>query len=208
MDRCPRCMPFFVQCSGIRPNHRGLLYLQFQPAVPRVSGVGRCVRECGWQTAAARAPSAENSAADRGTGRRRRTVAGLLLRRGVRVRCLARRPERLHDRESHGVEEAVSGDVLNPATLSATLHGVETACNFVHLMGDNPNFATTRRRGFNPRGPIHLADAAAVAIAEAGGTRPGARQISVLPRPMRTGRRFRSTGHPRTQAGPIRHKVT
>ena len=50
----------------------------------------------------------------------------LLVEDGWRVRCLARQPERLSSRVSAGVE-VVAGDVLDAASLSAAMQGVEAA---------------------------------------------------------------------------------
>ncbi len=60
-------------------------------------------------------------------------VGGRLLRalqsRGVRLRCLARQPERLQEHVSASTE-IVAGDVLDEATLTAAMRGVDavTTC--------------------------------------------------------------------------------
>lgn len=65
-------------------------------------------------------------------------VGGRLLprleKRGLRVRCLARRPEFLASRVGSGTE-VVEGDVLRPETLGPALDGVHTAYYMVHSMG-------------------------------------------------------------------------
>lgn len=62
-----------------------------------------------------------------------------------RVRCLARRPEFL--RPKVGPEtEAVSGDVLNPQSLVAALHGVHTAYSLIHSMTATPDFEAVDRQ--------------------------------------------------------------
>jgi len=65
-------------------------------------------------------------------------VAGRLLprleKRGLLVRCLARRPEFLAGRVGPKTE-VVEGDVLREETLAAALEGVHTAYYMVHSMG-------------------------------------------------------------------------
>jgi uncharacterized protein YbjT (DUF2867 family) len=72
-------------------------------------------------------------------------VGGRLLHRlearGLRVRCLARRPEFLAERIGPN-SEIVEGDVLRAETLRAALEGVRTAYYMVHSMG------TASREGF------------------------------------------------------------
>jgi len=64
----------------------------------------------------------------------------LLVRRGHRVRCLARRPEALRTRVPAGVE-VVRGDLLDPETLPEGLAGVDVAVYLVHSMGGSGDFA-------------------------------------------------------------------
>lgn len=71
-------------------------------------------------------------------------VGGRLLheleRAGDRVRCLARRPERLAS--AHGAQtEIVRGDVLDRSTLTPALAGVETAYYLVHSLEAGADFA-------------------------------------------------------------------
>jgi uncharacterized protein YbjT (DUF2867 family) len=63
----------------------------------------------------------------------------LLEQRGDRVRCLTRRPEALLGRVE-GTTEVVAGDVLDRASLTAALAGVDTAFYFVHSMGAYRDF--------------------------------------------------------------------
>jgi uncharacterized protein YbjT (DUF2867 family) len=63
----------------------------------------------------------------------------LLVEDGWRVRCLARQPERLSSRVPAGVE-VVPGDVLDAASLSAAMQGVEAAYYLVHSMGATGDF--------------------------------------------------------------------
>ena len=62
----------------------------------------------------------------------------LLEQRKYRVRCLARKPERLQHRLAQSTE-VVSGDVLDRRSLDAALAGIDVAYYLVHLM-TAPNF--------------------------------------------------------------------
>jgi uncharacterized protein YbjT (DUF2867 family) len=66
--------------------------------------------------------------------------------RGVRVRCLARRPEHLRHRVGPGTE-VVQGDVLDPASLAHALRDVDVAYYLVHSMGSAGAFEAQDRRG-------------------------------------------------------------
>ena len=70
-------------------------------------------------------------------------VGGRLLRQlesqGLRVRCLARRPEHLLGRVA-ATTEVVQGDVLDPASLDPALRGVEAAYYLVHALGGDGDF--------------------------------------------------------------------
>ena len=68
----------------------------------------------------------------------------LLEQQGYRVRCLTRRPEALADRVG-ATTEVVAGDVLDRASLTAALAGVDTAFYFVHSMGADRDFETEDR---------------------------------------------------------------
>src|SRR3954447_20734999 len=57
----------------------------------------------------------------------------LLERQGVRLRCLARNPDRLRS-QVQAASEVVQGDVLDPLSLDRALKGVHTAYYLVHLM--------------------------------------------------------------------------
>ncbi|MBN1443902.1 MAG: SDR family oxidoreductase [Planctomycetes bacterium] len=63
----------------------------------------------------------------------------LLEQRGLRVRCLSRRPEALRGRVGSTTELA-AGDVLDEATLAPVFQGVDTAYYFVHSMGADLDF--------------------------------------------------------------------
>jgi len=70
-------------------------------------------------------------------------VGGRLLPRleqaGYRVRCLSRRPEALQGLVAKETE-VVAGDVLDRASLTAAMAGVDTAFYFVHSMGAESDF--------------------------------------------------------------------
>ena len=57
----------------------------------------------------------------------------LLEQQGVRLRCLARNPDKLRPRVQ-ATTEVVPGDVLDPPSLDRALQGVHTAYYLVHLM--------------------------------------------------------------------------
>ncbi len=66
--------------------------------------------------------------------------------RGMRVRCMSRRPEELQARLGPRAE-VVAGDVLEPAGLEAALRGVEVAYYLVHSMGSSGSFVDADRCG-------------------------------------------------------------
>src|ERR1700694_907628 len=63
----------------------------------------------------------------------------LLEQQEVKLRCLARNPDKLRP----GVQkttEIVRGDVLDAASLDPAMHGVHTAYYLVHLMSGSKDF--------------------------------------------------------------------
>ncbi|WP_165069235.1 NmrA family NAD(P)-binding protein [Paludisphaera rhizosphaerae] len=68
-----------------------------------------------------------------------------LERRGLRVRCLARKPEETREKLGPGVE-VVAGDVLDRASLDDPLRGVQTAYYLVHLMANDGDFEEKDRQ--------------------------------------------------------------
>ena len=74
-----------------------------------------------------------------GTGYVGGRLIPLLEQRGIRVRCLARRPEFLQPRVGPATE-VVAGDVLQPETLVTALRDIETAFYLVHSMGTGKDF--------------------------------------------------------------------
>ena len=77
-------------------------------------------------------------------------VGGRLLKAledgGVRLRCLARRPDYLRARVA-AATELVGGDVLDRASLDAALRDVSTAYYLVHSMGSAASFEEKDREG-------------------------------------------------------------
>lgn len=63
-----------------------------------------------------------------------------LLERGYQVRCLVRDPQRLQGRPWQSRVEIVSGDVLQPDSLSAAMQGMDSAYYLVHSMGSGQDF--------------------------------------------------------------------
>ncbi|MHB1035233.1 MAG: NAD(P)H-binding protein [Pirellulales bacterium] len=76
-------------------------------------------------------------------------IGGRLLpsleKRGVRLRCLVRRPERLRPRVA-STTEVVAGDVLDPESLRPAFAGVDTAYYLIHSMGTARNFERDDRQ--------------------------------------------------------------
>ena len=70
----------------------------------------------------------------------------LLERRGVRLRCLARRPENLRPRIGASTE-LVAGDVLDPESLPLAFKGVDSAYYLIHSMGSHRDFGRDDRQG-------------------------------------------------------------
>jgi len=77
-------------------------------------------------------------------------IGGRLMRAlhdaGARVRCMARRPEELRARVPKDVE-VVRGDVLDAASLTAALDGVDTAYFLIHAMATPRDFAREECEG-------------------------------------------------------------
>jgi uncharacterized protein YbjT (DUF2867 family) len=80
-----------------------------------------------------------------GTGYIGGRLLPLLESRGVRVRCLTRRPECLESRVS-GATEVVRADVLDRDSLTAALQGAEAAYYLVHSMGARGDFEENDRK--------------------------------------------------------------
>ena len=69
----------------------------------------------------------------------------LLEQQGVRLRCLARNPDKLRSRVQ-AATEIVQGDVLDPPSLDQALQGVHTAYYLVHLMSGSKDFEKEDRQ--------------------------------------------------------------
>src|SRR5579871_3029936 len=69
----------------------------------------------------------------------------LLEKQEVRLRCLARSPEKMRSRVQPGTD-IVQGDVLDPASLDRALQGVHTAYYLVHLMSGSKDFEKEDRQ--------------------------------------------------------------
>jgi uncharacterized protein YbjT (DUF2867 family) len=69
----------------------------------------------------------------------------LLEQQPVRLRWLARSPEKMRSRVQPGTD-IVQGDVLDPASLDRALHGVQTAYYLVHLMSGSKDFEKKDRQ--------------------------------------------------------------
>ena len=70
----------------------------------------------------------------------------LLENRGLRLRCLCRRPEVLASRTAP-TTEVIHADVLDPESVSASLEGVDTAFYLIHTMGGSGGFEQKDREG-------------------------------------------------------------
>ncbi|HWH15019.1 MAG TPA: NAD(P)H-binding protein, partial [Miltoncostaeaceae bacterium] len=125
-----------------------------------------------------------------------------LQERGVRVRCLTRRPEALHDLGPR--TEVVRADVRARPTLGPALDGVDTAYYLVHSMGSRGAFAAEDRMAAR-----NFADAARVAgvrrIVYLGGLGRGRRLSSHLASRHEVGRILAGSGIPclEFRAGPV-----
>jgi uncharacterized protein YbjT (DUF2867 family) len=76
-------------------------------------------------------------------------IGGLLISRlekqGVKLRCLARNPDKLRS-HLHANSEVVQGDVLDTPSLGRALQGVHTAYYLVHLMSGSKDFEREDRQ--------------------------------------------------------------
>ena len=73
-------------------------------------------------------------------------LLAVLEARGHEVRCLARHPANLASRVGRGTR-VVAGDVLNPASLTPALEGIDVAYYLVHAMGDGSGFEQREAAG-------------------------------------------------------------
>jgi uncharacterized protein YbjT (DUF2867 family) len=80
-----------------------------------------------------------------GTGYVGGRLIPLLEKQRVRLRCLARSPEKMRPRVQPGTG-IVQGDVLDPASLDRALQGVQSAYYLVHLMSGSKDFEKEDRQ--------------------------------------------------------------
>ncbi len=126
-------------------------------------------------------------------------VGGLLLplleSRGHRVRCLARRPDRLRQRAAPATE-IVEGDVRDPASLSLAMAGVDVAVYLIHSMGSAGSFEQADREAARSFGAAAAA-AGVRRIVYLGGLGDGRDDLSPHLRSRReTGEVLRESGVP------------
>ena len=69
-----------------------------------------------------------------------------LLEAGLRVRCLARSPDRLRDHPWAGAVEVVRGDVTDAESVTRAMRGVDVGYYLVHALGTGKDFEETDRR--------------------------------------------------------------
>lgn len=69
-----------------------------------------------------------------------------LLEAGLRVRCLARSPDRLRDHPWAGAVEVVRGDVTDAESVAQAMRGVDVGYYLVHALGTGKDFEETDRR--------------------------------------------------------------
>jgi uncharacterized protein YbjT (DUF2867 family) len=122
-----------------------------------------------------------------------------LLARGYRVRCLVRDPARLEGRPWRSSVEVVSGDVLQPESLTSAMTGVQVAYYLVHSLIGGPDF---HRRDLT--GALNFAFAARTAglgrIIFLGGLADASSSLSEhLRSRQQTGFALRSAGVPVTE---------
>jgi uncharacterized protein YbjT (DUF2867 family) len=126
-------------------------------------------------------------------------IGGLLLplleSRGHRVRCLARRPDRLRQR-AHPETEIVEGDVRDPASLSRAMAGIDVAVYLIHSMGSAGSFEEADREAAGRFGTAAAA-AGVRRIVYLGGLGDGRDDLSPHLRSRReTGEVLRESGVP------------
>ncbi len=119
----------------------------------------------------------------------------LLESRGHRVRCLARRLDRLRQR-ARPTTEIVEGDVRDPASLSAAMTGIDVAVYLVHSMGSAGSFEQADREAARRFGAAAAA-AGVRRIVYLGGLGDGRDDLSPHLRSRReTGEMLRESGVP------------
>jgi uncharacterized protein YbjT (DUF2867 family) len=122
-----------------------------------------------------------------------------LLAAGHRVRVLARDPSRVAGRPWADRTEAVRGDVLDPASLTAALQGVDAAYYLVHSMGSSAFEERDVTAAANFGAAAKAAGVARVIYLGGLGDDSKARLSSHLASRQSTGERLREAGPPVTE---------
>ena len=73
-------------------------------------------------------------------------LAPLLLNKGLTVRALARKPDKLSNMPWHDGAEVVRGDLGDPDSLTAAFRDVDVVYYLVHSMGTSPDFVAEEAR--------------------------------------------------------------
>jgi len=73
-------------------------------------------------------------------------LAPLLLNKGLTVRALARKPDKLSNLPWHDRAEVVRGDLGDPDSLTAAFRNVDVVYYLVHSMGTSPDFVAEEAR--------------------------------------------------------------
>jgi uncharacterized protein YbjT (DUF2867 family) len=80
------------------------------------------------------------------TGYVGRRLVGELVARGLRVRCLARTPEKLDAEPWRADVEVVSGDILERASLARSFRDIDVAYYLIHSIGSGADWQQRDRR--------------------------------------------------------------
>lgn len=120
----------------------------------------------------------------------------LLDKQGLRVRCMARKPEYLEPHIRGSNIEVVRGDVLDPESLDAVCAGVADAYYLVHAIGAGKDFEAYEQAGARNFGQA-AAKAGVERIIFVGGLAPETRDLSQHMRSRHaTGRALAEAGVP------------
>jgi uncharacterized protein YbjT (DUF2867 family) len=114
--------------------------------------------------------------------------------KGLRLRCLARRPAYLRARVAPSTE-VVQGDILDPASLRAAMAGVDTAFYLVHSMSAGAAFEQNDRRAAE-NFAVAARECGVRRIVYLGGLGHGERLSSHLASRQEVGRILRESGVP------------
>lgn len=115
---------------------------------------------------------------------------------GLRVRCMARKPEYLEPHTDGTHAEVVGGDVLDPESLGAVLNGVKVAYYLIHAIGAGAEFEEFEQTGARNFGKA-AAKAGVERIIFVGGLAPDTDDLSQHMRSRHaTGRALGAAGVP------------